>query len=110
MQRCLHQVLDVDNLNVGTMATDHHLMVGKIMKLSQVRIVVFQYITCFVCVHFHVMVMIVHNFVHLGFFYKGCIQLASHLHKVYIVLILTVLCCYVDSALYQGSDRHLEVY
>ena len=48
---------DVDNLNVGTMVTDHHLMVGKIMKLSQVRIVVFQYSNCFVCVHFYVMVM-----------------------------------------------------
>ena len=65
----------VDNLNVGTMATDHHLMVGKIMKLSQVRIVVFQYSNCFVCVHFYVMVMSVHNFVefiyvnlHLGIF------------------------------------------
>ena len=61
MQRCLHQVLDVDNLNVGTMVTDHQLMVGKIMKLSQVRIVVFQYSNCFVCVHFYVMVMSVHN-------------------------------------------------
>ena len=32
LRRCLHQVLDGDDMDVGTIATDQHLMVGKMMK------------------------------------------------------------------------------
>ena len=43
LKRCLKQVLDEDNLDVATLATDRHLMIGKIMReeYHQVRMFIF---------------------------------------------------------------------